>query len=160
MFFDTPAYRKAVFDFAARGKGLVMLHPGTWYAFPYWPELNAKIVGGGSRGHDKLGAYKVNAVKPGHPIMKGVPASFDVIDELYYMNAEPDKIPPGTAPIEVLAESSPSQRFGKPHPVVWTTKHERARIVGFTLGHDERVHDHPAYRTLLTNAVKWASGKN
>ncbi len=160
MFFDTPAYRKAVFDFAARGKGLVMLHPGTWYAFPYWPELNAKIVGGGSRGHDKLGAYKVNAVKPGHPIMQGVPASFDVIDELYYMNAEPDKIPPGTAPIEVLAESSPSQRFNKPHPVIWTTKHERARIVGFTLGHDERVHDHPAYRTLLANAVKWASGKN
>ncbi|MBL9210541.1 MAG: ThuA domain-containing protein [Opitutaceae bacterium] len=160
MFFDTPAYRKAVFDFAARGKGLVMLHPGTWYAFPYWPELNAKIVGGGSRGHDKLGAYKVNAVKPDHPIMKGVPASFDVIDELYYMNAEPDKIPPGTAPIEVLAESSPSQRFGKPHPVAWTTKHERARIVGLTLGHDERVHDHPAYQTLLANAVKWASGKN
>lgn len=160
MFFDTPAYRKAVFDFAARGKGLVMLHPGTWYAFPYWPELNAKIVGGGSRGHDKLGAYKVNAVKPGHPIMQGVPASFDVIDELYYMNAEPDKIPPGTAPIEVLAESSPSQRFNKPHPVVWTTKHERARIAGFTLGHDERVHDHPAYRMLLANAVKWASGKN
>jgi type 1 glutamine amidotransferase len=159
MFFDTPAYRKAVFDFAARGKGLVMLHPGTWYAFPHWPELNAKIVGGGSRGHDKLGAYKVNAVKPDHPIMKGVPASFDVIDELYYMNAEPDKIPPGTAPIDVLAESSPSQRFQKPHPVAWTTKHERARIVGLTLGHDERVHDHPAFRTLLTNAVKWAAGK-
>jgi putative membrane-bound dehydrogenase-like protein len=159
MFFDTPAYRKAVFDFAAKGKGLVMLHPGTWYAFGYWPELNAKIVGGGSRGHDKLGAYKVNAVKPDHPIMKGVPASFDVVDELYYMNAEPEKIPPGTAPIEVLAESSPSQRFQKPHPVAWTTKHERARIVGLTLGHDERVHDHPAFKTLLTNAVKWASGK-
>jgi putative heme-binding domain-containing protein len=159
MFFDTPAYRKAVFDFAARGKGLVMLHPGTWYAFPHWPELNAKIVGGGSRGHDKLGAYKVNAVKPDHPIMKGVPASFDVIDELYYMNAEPDKIPSGTAPIDVLAESSPSQRFQRPHPVAWTTKHERARIVGITLGHDERVHDHPAFKTLLTNAVKWAAGK-
>ena len=159
MFFDTPAYRKAVFDFAAKGKGLVMLHPGTWYAFSYWPELNATIVGGGSRGHDKLGAYKVNAVKPDHPIMKGVPATFDVVDELYYMNAEPEKIPPGTAPIEVLAESSPSQRFQKPHPVAWTTKHERARIVGLTLGHDERVHDHPAFKTLLTNSVKWASGK-
>ena len=27
QFFDTPAYRKALFDFAAAGKGLVMLHP-------------------------------------------------------------------------------------------------------------------------------------
>ncbi len=32
QFFDTPAYRKALFDFAAAGKGLVMLHPGTWTA--------------------------------------------------------------------------------------------------------------------------------
>ena len=33
QFFDTPEYRKAFFDFAAAGKGLVMLHPGTWYGF-------------------------------------------------------------------------------------------------------------------------------
>ena len=33
QFFDTPAYRKALLDFAAAGKGLVMLHPGTWYGY-------------------------------------------------------------------------------------------------------------------------------
>ncbi len=158
-FFDSPAYRKALFAFAAAGKGIVMLHPGTWYGFAEWPELNAQIVGGGARGHDKLGAYSVNALKPNHPILKGVPATFEVFDELYYINAEPEKIPAGTAPIDVLAETSPSIKFKKPHPVIWTTKHERARVVGFTLGHDERVHDHPAFKTLLTNAVKWASGK-
>lgn len=159
MFFDLPAYRKAVFAFAAAGKGLVMLHPGTWYAYPRWPELNAQIVGGGSRGHDKLGPYSVHVRQADHPVMRGVPAKFEVIDELYYMNAEPEKIPPGTAPIEVLAESSPSIRFQKPHPVVWITQHERARIVGFTLGHDERVHDHPAFQTILVNAVQWVSRK-
>jgi len=92
--------------------------------------------------------------------MKGVPARFEVEDELYYMNAEAEKIPPGTAAIEVLAETSPSVKFSKPHPAVWITKHERARIVGITLGHDERVHDHEAFRTLLTNAVKWAGGSD
>ena len=159
MFFDTPAYRKAVMDFAAAGKGIVMLHPGTWYGYANWPELNAKIVGGGARGHDKLGTYNVVAVKPTHPIMQGVPATFEVFDELYYINAEPEKIPAGTAPIDVLAESSPSVRFKKPHPVAWITKHEKARVVGLTLGHDERVHDLTAFKTLLTNSVKWASGK-
>jgi type 1 glutamine amidotransferase len=89
-------------------------------------------------------------------VKKGVPASFDVEDELYYMNAEPDKIPAGTASIEVLAETSPSVRFMKPHPAVWITTHPAARIVGITLGHDERVHDHPAFKTLLVNAVRWA----
>ncbi|MDO8542909.1 MAG: ThuA domain-containing protein [Opitutaceae bacterium] len=158
-FFDTPQYRRAVFDFAAAGKGIIMLHPGTWYGFPQWPELNAKIVGGGARGHDKIASYTVNALRPEHPILKGVPASFEVEDELYYINAEPDKIPPGTSPITVLAETSPSLRFKQPHPAVWITGHEKARIVGITIGHDQRVHDMDAYKTLLANAVKWAGGK-
>ena len=157
QFFDTPEYRKALFDFAAAGKGLVMLHPGTWYGYSAWPELNATIVGGGARGHDRIAKFTVNAVQPGHPIMKGVPKSFEVEDELYYLNAEPDKIVPGAAKIDVLAETSPSVRFKAPHPAVWITSHPNARIVGITLGHDERTHDLPAFKTLLANAVTWAA---
>jgi putative membrane-bound dehydrogenase-like protein len=158
-FFDIPAYRKALMDFADAGKGIIMLHPGTWYGFAQWPELNAKIVGGGARGHDKIHPFEVKALKPEHPILKGVPPTFTVEDELYYVNAESDKIPQGTAPIEVLAETSPSDKYQRPHPSVWVTRHEKARIVGIALGHDERVHDHPAFRTLLANAVEWAAKK-
>jgi len=158
-FFDTKAYRQALMAFAEAGKGIVMLHPGTWYGFTGWPELNAKIVGGGARGHDKIHPFEVKAVKPEHPVMAGVPASFTVEDELYYMNAEPEKIPEGTAEIEVLAETSPSDKFQKPHPSVWVTQHPKARIVGITLGHDQRVHDHPAFQSLLVNAVRWARGQ-
>ena len=150
-FLDTPAYRKAVMDFADSGKGLVMLHPGTWYGFPQWPELNAKIVGGGARGHDAIDKFTVSVLKKDHPVMAGVPAEFDATDELYYVNAEPEKIPAGTAPIDVLAQTSASKRFKIPHPSVWVTKHEKARIVGIALGHDERVHD--------LDAAKWCSGK-
>jgi putative membrane-bound dehydrogenase-like protein len=160
QFFDTPQYRKALLDFAAAGKGLVMLHPGTWYAYPQWQELNASLVGGGARGHDRIARFSVNAVKPDHPVMTGVPSSFEVEDELYYFNAEPEKAPPGTAPIDVLAETSPSVRFKRPHPAVWVTAHPKARVVGITLGHDQRVHDHPAFKTLLANAVRWAAGRN
>lgn len=156
-FFDTAAYRKALFDFAAAGKGIIMLHPGTWYGYANWPELNAQIVGGGARGHDKIHPFDVKKLKD-HPVMEGVPASFTVEDELYYINAEPEKIPAGTAPIEALAETSPSDKFQKPHPSVWITRHPKTRIVGIALGHDERTHDHPAYRQLLANAVKWAGG--
>lgn len=158
-FFDTPAYRKALMDFASSGKGIIMHHPGTWYGYKEWPELNAQLVGGGSRGHDKVAAYDVNAVRPSHPIMRGVNPSFTVVDELYYMNSGPQEIPEGTSPITVLAETSPSQKFKKPHPAVWITRHPESRVVGITIGHDERTHDHPDFQTLLTNAVKWVSGK-
>ena len=64
-----------------------------------------------------------------------------------------------TAPIEVLAETSPSKKYSKPHPSVWVVKNDKARIVGIALGHDQRVHDLDAFRTILINAVKWTSRK-
>lgn len=157
-FFDTAAYRKALMAFAAAGKGIVMLHPGTWYGYAGWPELNAKIVGGGARGHDKIHPFDVLKVKD-HPVMAGVPEKFTVEDELYYINAEPDKIPAGTAKITVLAETSPSDKFQKPHPSVWVTEHPKARIVGIALGHDQRVHDLEPFRKLLVNAAAWSAGR-
>jgi type 1 glutamine amidotransferase len=156
-FFDTAAYRKALFDFAAAGKGIVMLHPGTWYGFGGWPELNAQIVGGGARGHDRIHPFDVKALQADHPVMKNVPASFTVEDELYYINAE--GAPEGTAAIEVLAETSKSDKYQKPHPSVWITQHPKARVVGIALGHDGRTHDLRPYQQILINAAMWTSGK-
>lgn len=156
-FFDTAAYRKALMDFAAAGKGIVMLHPGTWYGYASWPELNAQIVGGGARGHDKIHPFDVRTLDASHPVMAGVPAVFTVEDELYHVNAEPDKIPASTAKIHALAETSPSDKFKTAHPSIWITQHPKARIVGIALGHDQRTHDHDAFKKVLVNAARWVS---
>jgi type 1 glutamine amidotransferase len=89
--------------------------------------------------------------------MKGVSASFDVVDELYNMNA--GGAPDGANKITPLLETSVSGKSGERHAAVWITEHPEARIVGFTLGHDERVHDHPDYQKILINAVKWIASK-
>jgi putative heme-binding domain-containing protein len=151
----TPELRKALFDFAAAGKGIVLLHAGVWYNFKDWPEYNRQIAGGGSRGHDKLGEFSVNVIKD-HPITAGVSKTFTLTDELYYMNSTPD---PEASPIEVLAQTSNSIKFMTPHPSVWLVKHPQARIAGIALGHDERAHDHADFKKLLINAVKWSAGK-
>jgi type 1 glutamine amidotransferase len=153
--FDSPDYRKVLFDFANAGKGIVLVHAGAWYMYPQWPEIHATIIGGGARGHDKLGPFTVTVVKADHPVTKGVPASFEVVDELYHVNPDPAQLPAGTASIDVLAETSPSAKYMKAHPAVWITQHPKARIVAITLGHDERVHDLQAFKTLLVNAVNW-----
>ena len=141
----------------AAGKGVIMHHPGTWYGYKEWPELNLKVVGGGTRGHDKLGPMGVRVVNKNHPIMKGVSPEFELVDELYMMNREGS--PEGAAKIRVLAETSVSAKSGARHPAVWTTQHPKARIVGYTLGHDERAHNHPDYRKILINAAKWVARK-
>jgi putative heme-binding domain-containing protein len=81
--------RQALLDFADAGKGIIALHPGTWYAWKNFPDWNTQIVGGGTRGHDKLGPYTVTLTNPAHPITKGVAASFEITDELYNYTIDP-----------------------------------------------------------------------
>lgn len=151
--FSGLTFREALKKFTDAGKGLVLLHPGLWYNFNGWPEYNAAYAGGGSRGHDRLGEFEVKVTQPEHPLVKDVPASFRITDELYYFTADP-----AGSPIEVLATATSTQKPGT-YPQVFTVKHPKARIAGLTLGHDARAHDLQAYKTLLLNAVKWVSGK-
>ena len=99
----------------------------------------------------------VRVVNRRHPIMKGVSKEFELVDELYMMNRGGH--PEGAAKIRVLAESSVSVKSGDRHPVVWVTEHPKTRIVGITLGHDERAHEHPDYQKILANAAKWVAKK-
>jgi len=150
--FDTPEFRKALFAFADSGKGIVLLHPGLWYNWP-WPEYNKVLAGGGARSHDALGPFEVKVLKQ-HPVTKGLPESFKVIDELYHVKRDPT-----STPIEVLAQTSASGVTKMEHPSIWIVQHPKARIVCIALGHDGRVHGLPEYKTLLGNAVNWAAGK-
>ncbi len=88
-----------------------------------------------------------------HPLLKGVPSSFKISDELYWF--EPDS--QGTA-IEVLATAHSAQK-GRAYPQVFLVKHPQARVAGITLGHDGQAHSLEAYQTLLKNAVLWTAGK-
>ena len=83
--------------------------------------------------------------------MKEVPASFDVYDELYRAELNPD------ADAVVLAIGR-SLETGKIYPVVWTRKKGTATIVVNTLGHDDRVHNLEAYKQLLANTRNWLLG--
>ncbi|HEY1171468.1 MAG TPA: PVC-type heme-binding CxxCH protein [Verrucomicrobiae bacterium] len=147
--FQTPELRAALNKHIAAGKGLVLLHPGVWYNWGDWPEYNKTIAGGGSRGHDKLGEFEVKVTNAAHPIMKDVPATFLITDELYYFI--PDTA--GT-PIEVLATAD-SKIKNATFPQVFVVKHPQTKIAAITLGHDARAHDLQAYKTLLINAVNW-----
>lgn len=151
MGFPDAAVREAIFAHVNAGKGMILLHPGLWYNWRDWPEFNTELAGGGSRGHDRLGEFEVNVTKPNHPLLKDVPANFTITDELYYYIHDDA----GT-PINVLATAQSKQK-DQAFPQVFVVQHPKARIVGITLGHDGRAHDHPAYQQLLLNAFEWAA---
>ncbi|MGN7886930.1 ThuA domain-containing protein [Dyadobacter sp. 22481] len=145
------ATRKAIFAFVDAGNGLVLAHPALWYNWADWPEYNQKLVGGGSKGHDKYGLFEVTITQK-HPVTKGVPTSFKLDDELYYF--KPDAA--GT-PIEVLATAK-AETSDKVFPSIFIVKYPKGRIVGIALGHDAKSHTIEPYQTILRNAVEWAAG--
>jgi hypothetical protein len=149
--YANPAARAAVLDFARRGKGLLLVHAGLWYNWKDWPEYNRDLAAGGSRGHDRLGEFEVKVTEPGHPLVKGIPATFRITDELYWF--EPDTNGP---PIRVLATAHSPQK-NQLYPMIFVVQHPQARIAGITLGHDGAAHTHPAYRRLMLNALDWAA---
>ncbi|MCF2491595.1 ThuA domain-containing protein [Dyadobacter sp. CY347] len=146
------ATRKAIFAFADAGKGLVLAHPALWYNWKDWPEYNQKLVGGGSKGHDKYGPFDVKITKK-HPVTKNVPETFHLDDELYYQI--PDE---SGSPIEVLATAK-AATSDKVFPSIFIVKYPKGRIVGIALGHDAASHTIAPYQTILRNAVQWASGQ-
>jgi type 1 glutamine amidotransferase len=146
--------REAIMNRVNSGEmNMLIYHPSTWYNWLDWPEYNKQLVGGGSKSHEKLQEFEVLVVKPNHPIMKGVPSKFRIVDELYRWEKDPE----GTE-VEVLAVGR-GLESGEEFPVVWVVKHPKAKIVANTLGHDERAHDLRAYQTLLKNSIQWAKKK-
>jgi type 1 glutamine amidotransferase len=147
------ATRKAIFAFVDAGKGLVLAHPALWYNWADWPEYNQKLVGGGSKGHDKYGPFEVTITDKKHPVTKGVTAQFKLDDELYYF--KPDA---AGSPIEVLATAK-AENSDKVFPSIFIVKYPKGKIVGIALGHDAKSHTIEAYQAILRNAVEWAARK-
>ena len=147
-------FRETLEAFTKRGGGLVLLHPATWQNWALWPKYNTTFVGGGAKSHDTYGAFRVKVRDARHPVMEGVPASFELTDELYHV-----ELNAAAKPI-VLCETSISNKTNQFHPCVWITPHASARIVCIALGHDAAAHQNPQFQRLLINAVQWTAAQH
>lgn len=147
--YGKPEFQKALHDFADAGKGMVMLHAATW-SHP-WKGYNDRFVAGRTPSHGK-GEFEVTVKDADHAVTHDVPASFKIFDENYRTEI------PQKERVHICVENAPDKTEGS-IPSVWIVKDPKTRIVCITLGHDERAHENPAFKTLLINTVKWVSGR-
>lgn len=140
--------RQAIMQHVDAGRSVMITHPASWYNWENWPAYNERLVGGGSRSHEPIQAFTVEVLQPNHPLMEGVPASFEITDELYRAEILPD------ARAIVLAIGR-SHETGAIYPVIWVRRVGDATIVVNTLGHDDRAHDLAAYKRIIANTGRW-----
>lgn len=130
-----------------------------------WPYFFDLIGGINYKNYiSKFASGNVRVEDSAHPVLKGVPATFKVTTEEWYIW---DKSP--RPKVHVLANvDENSYKFADPaesgikmgdHPVVWTNESFKARNLYVFMGHHPNLFDNAAYTTLLRNAIMWVADK-
>ncbi len=113
-----------------------------------WGEL----MGAFSMRHDRQRPLTVEAVKPDHPFMRGLPAPWVTSSEELY---ELERVWPGMTP---LAQAH-SVESDKTFPVIWTNTHGKTRVFVTSLGHNTEIIENPVYLDLVTRGLLWTVGR-
>ena len=149
--------RQRLREFAEAGKGVVILHHA-FCSFTDWDWYRDELMGGAYRFTDAPGkpkstyAHDLSVVVKkvaDHPVVKGLPAEFTVVDELYKNTT----ILPSN---QVLLATEHKAGDG---PLVWISPYKKSNVVVILLGHDHQVHLDANYQRLVRNAIQWAGGR-
>jgi type 1 glutamine amidotransferase len=95
-----------------------------------------------------------------HPVMKGVPQTFTVKTEEWYIY---DKSPRPKVKVIARVDESTYRPDSKvkmgDHPVVWSNTNMAAKNIYIFMGHSPDLFENKAYKTLFENAIFWAAQK-
>jgi type 1 glutamine amidotransferase len=157
MYQDVPeVQRKNLRDFVESGKGVVILHHAlaSLNDWPWWWEdvragkYLLKEEGGRAASTYKHDQALVAQPTGKHPITDGIGA-IHIIDETY----KGVWISPGA---RILLKTNHPMADG---PLMWVSPYEKSRIVYCMLGHGPEAHNHPQFRQLIHNAVRWVADR-
>ena len=149
-----------------RGGGFMTLHFSTFAPDSLGDQV-LEWVGGYFDWQDESGSRNwysaiqtldtsVDLLAPEHPISRGLPASFRLEDEYYYnLRFKPDDS--RLQPILRVPELMGEREHGG--VVAWAVERvDGGRGFGTSTGHFFRNWENAEYRTLILNAIVWASG--
>lgn len=158
----TPEQRAAFLAWLKAGGGLLAFHGAGGDPDQPWQVYAEEVIGARFTGHpggaDQFQQGLIRVERSDHPVMAGIPARWRWSDEFYAF----DRVPTGHA-TEILAtldEASyrhpPEQAMGPVHPMIWTRRIGRGRVVFSALGHRPEYWDDPMLQRLVANALDWA----
>ena len=163
--------------FRERGEGLVFLHHATAAWNHTWPEYSEMIgaacdwgapvtfegktsPNSGARGRTP---QHITVLDKTHPVVAGLGDGYDITDETYLCETDETLFHPLLKTDFVAIDKNFETRYagGWRHPgtgtqmVGWYRAVGKSPLVYLQNGHDSTAWQNPAYKTLLTNAIKW-----
>lgn len=164
------AQEAAFQDWLQAGGGWIGIHAAGDSSHKGWTWYVDNLIGADFTAHimgPQTQAATINAELADHPVMAGLPPSWEQEEEWYSWEESPRVR--GFTPLATVDETSydPFQRiFGSDrdlrmgdHPVVWINCIGQGRSLYSAMGHWASAFDIPEYQQLLENAVVWARGE-
>lgn len=111
-----------------------------------------KFCGVTSHGHGSHFAYPMKLQKADHPIVRGMPQTWQTEKEELYHIA---KVWPSATPLA----SGYSHETKKDEVNVWINTYGKARVFGTTLGHYNHTMESPWFLDLVARGILWACDK-
>lgn len=177
--------RDAVTAAPETGHGYVVLHHAiaSWANWDDWAEFvggrylyRAGLVRGAQRpdsGYRHAVEQQITLTDPAHPIVSGLPATFDLIDETYLCEVFEDAVTPLLRTDAEMTDSvhwstelamagRRDDREGWHHEpgsqlVGWTKNNGRSRLAYLQPGDKAPTLSDPVYRQLVAGALEWAA---
>jgi len=151
------AQQEALAEAVRGGKGLVGVHGASIMGRqgdgpdpadrPLFELLGNRYLSHGPGHHEGRHAVEIVA---DHPVTRGV-SDFELFDEYYEFEFADDDV-------RILAQRRRAD--GAVIPVLYVRQVGRGRVVYLALGHDMRSWGEPPVRTLVRQALLWASGRD
>lgn len=145
----------AIRKFVEAGGAWGGVHSATDFEkFNGFPWFTNVLLGAAFDHHDNdgtPGTVKVEAGYANHPVMRGVPLTWNTQDEWYYMSRDIRALPG----FQILASLAADHR-----PVVWTKElgtNNRGRMFYTSRGHNLAVYREPEFKKLVHNGILWAT---
>ena len=157
----------ALENYVRGGKGLVMYHFAL-AAFDGWTEFE-KMCGAnwrpGKGHHSARHDYTVTIRDTGHPITRGMKATFPEANDELYANLKWQ--PEGAFHVLATAwddhskykpgEKQPIPGAGADEPMLWTVQYGSGRVFSTALGHDAAAMQSAGFAATLTRGTEWAA---
>jgi len=151
--------KDAFIHYIQSGHGFVGVHSATDTFYLWEPYL--KLVGGYFNDHPWHQVVTVDVADHSDPIVSGLPASFQINDEIYQIadfQADTSHLLLKLDPASVdLHKAGVHPRFYG-WPLAWTRKDGDGRVFYTGLGHEQSTWEDPRFQKLLLNGIEWAMG--
>ncbi|HEX5380082.1 MAG TPA: ThuA domain-containing protein [Phenylobacterium sp.] len=184
-----PAFKAGFRALLDEGRvGIVALHHAI-AGWPAWPDYADWLGGrflyrpGDLAGRPRLDSgyrhdvtYDVMAAAPEHPVLAGVPARFELTDELYLLEVFEEAVTPLLRADHLFvrdgfysaAHAVAGRMFsnaGWDHPpgpdlIGWTKRAGRSPLVYLQPGDGPPAYDNPHIRRLIENAIRWVASED